>query len=1218
MSLIKYKFNYGLIIFCFLILNILNSQTTIQIDNTNNVDLGATYIYSNAYNLGSYYSIYPLTYPALTSTTSWSSLYTASNVEYIGYLFNTEVEIVSVQTKGRADTDQWVTSYNLQGTKDGVNWTTIGSYSGNSDRNTTVSNAVANTDDDWVGIRINPTGRFNWNSMRFAFTVIYKDTDGDNQPDVTDIDDDNDGVIDLVEQEYTPIAIESLFAANIANWQSSGASLVAGNRYVLSVGASSAGFAAPIVGPNAGERVNILRYTNPFGPAPDNRYFTDPDGYIYSYDNAGFSSQVAAANLGAPTNLLSTDYDRLFEVVAFIDTNGNGTFERGLDAIVPDILGATLTSGNEFIAPVSGTLYLFYTDTGHTDNVGEFLYNVFHLSDVDTDGDTIIDRLDLDSDNDGIPDNIEAQTTLPYVSPLGSDSDNDGLDNNYDANDSNTDPEISAGLTPQNTDGVGPADYKDLDSDNDGVFDIIESGDSLTDTDKDGKTDGTVGVNGLDNTVDNGGADNYADPNGKFDNTQTDNFTDGDNNASSGGDVDYRDVLDSDLDGVANTSDLDDDNDGILDTVEAPSEVIGSSTLTATNVNWQTANASLVKGEEYIINFTGGNFGTLTAVGGPNDGAVFYRLDVNDINVAVDYDGHIYNKFTGAYLLDIEAVSLLRLDIYNYDYNRLHEFLAFIDTNANGEFDRGVDALIHDIASSTPANGASGGNAFFAPVSGDLYLTLPDDYYSYIDNGHLISPGVFQESILSYQVIKLSKDTDGDGISNSKDLDSDNDGISDLYESTTGIAVGMFDTNLDGRINFNGTSSGLESVDTDGNGVTDLTNAGNTPFNSDADGTIPDYLDLDSDNDGIPDTVEARLTHSYTSNDGDVSNNDADGDGVIDLFDSNDATSGNLGATFTDPIDSDCDNIPDYRDTDSDNDGIPDSTESGLTPGADSQPMDGIGDSISASYLDPDGSINTPVTLLSDSNNNVMINGDLDFREEATPGGIMPAFVGVVDESPETSLDIDGTIRSLVRDNSVSPSLYICDNSVRGAFGFDAVDKNFKLCTNTGWQVIPFLIDDDSGSGSVSVTKAVGIDIEDPKATLDVSGPARALNRTTTGDLFDCRSTSEGAIGYDTANDVLRFCANPQGVYKWITLSLSGTPSAGSSTSSKALGINTETPNTTLDVVGGLRAFSNSNGSVSLYECNSNTEGIFGYDTNDNNIKVCSNSLWRTLTSICD
>ena len=113
----------------------------------------------------------------------------------------------------------------------------------------------------------------------------------------------------------------------------------------------------------------------------------------------------------------------------------------------------------------------------------------------DTDSDGLADHLDIDSDNDGITDNIEAQTTDGYIAPTGTDTDGDGLDDAYDAT-AASGATGSLGLIAVNTDGADLADYLDTDSDNDGTADIAERGDgqptsisSTTDTDGDGLLD---------------------------------------------------------------------------------------------------------------------------------------------------------------------------------------------------------------------------------------------------------------------------------------------------------------------------------------------------------------------------------------------------------------------------------------------------------------------------------------------------------------------------------------------------------------------------------------------------------------------------------------------------------------------------------------------------------------------------------------------------------
>jgi gliding motility-associated-like protein len=114
------------------------------------------------------------------------------------------------------------------------------------------------------------------------------------------------------------------------------------------------------------------------------------------------------------------------------------------------------------------------------------------------------------------------------------------------------------------------------------------------------------------------------------------------------------------------------------------------------------------------------------------------------------------------------------------------------------------------------------------------------------------------------------------------DLDSDNDGILDSFE----------DLNVD-----NDNDPSTNPTDTDGDG-------------------IPDYLDIDSDNDGIPDNVEAQPALGYIP----PSLVDANNNGVDDAYE----VEGNIGLI---PIDSDDDGIPDYVDEDSDNDNVPDAIE---------------------------------------------------------------------------------------------------------------------------------------------------------------------------------------------------------------------------------------------------------------------------------------------------
>ncbi|KGL63157.1 MAM domain protein [Polaribacter sp. Hel1_85] len=144
--------------------------------------------------------------------------------------------------------------------------------------------------------------------------------------------------------------------------------------------------------------------------------------------------------------------------------------------------------------------------------------------DLDFDGDGLNNDKDIDSDNDGIPDNVEAQSTIDYIAP------------NYIYTANGLDTAYASGLMVVNTDGNGNADYTDLDSDDDGIFDTVEV--SLTiDNDNDGKTNGSVGVNGIDDTLT---SDDYTDINAHIDQPTT--LLDTDNDVLTIGDVDYRDT----------------------------------------------------------------------------------------------------------------------------------------------------------------------------------------------------------------------------------------------------------------------------------------------------------------------------------------------------------------------------------------------------------------------------------------------------------------------------------------------------------------------------------------------------------------------------------------------------------------------------------------------------------------------------------------------------
>ena len=173
-------------------------------------------------------------------------------------------------------------------------------------------------------------------------------------------------------------------------------------------------------------------------------------------------------------------------------------------------------------------------------------------------------------------------------------------------------------------------------------------------------------------------------------------------------------------------------------------------------------------------------------------------------------------------------------------------------------------------------------------------------------------------------------DDDKDGVPNNLDIDDDNDGITDLGEN--GGSDAFADADADGIPNFFDPSfAGF--VDGNADGINDN-------FDADQDGVV-NQADLDSDNDAIPDIVEAGGVD--TNGDGRIDGAfaDTDGDGLHDTYDP--STGGDALANR----DSDGDGIVNSKDLDSDNDGIPDVTEA--------DGSDFSNDGIIDFYFDSDG-----------------------------------------------------------------------------------------------------------------------------------------------------------------------------------------------------------------------------------------------------------------------
>lgn len=205
--------------------------------------------------------------------------------------------------------------------------------------------------------------------------------------------------------------------------------------------------------------------------------------------------------------------------------------------------------------------------------------------------------------------------------------------------------------------------------------------------------------------------------------------------------------------------------------------------------------------------------------------------------------------------------------------------------------------------------------------------------------------------------LAVMRDSDNDGLADHRDLDSDNDGINDVIEA--GGVDADFDAMADGAVNHEGVpSSALGGLSI--GGETDESIRPASVIDEDGDGIIDPYdaspdrfgeLTGDTDQDGLNDLHELSLGT-------DINNPDSDADGVSDadevmlyhtdpldppahsepsepviaqLVELSDADSDGIADQLEGMDDVDDDGLPNRFDLDSDNDGISDLIESGGT-----------------------------------------------------------------------------------------------------------------------------------------------------------------------------------------------------------------------------------------------------------------------------------------------
>lgn len=452
-----------------------------------------------------------------------------------------------------------------------------------------------------------------------------------------------------------------------------------------------------------------------------------------------------------------------------------------------------------------------------TDSDADGIIDALESGATDTDGDGSADSSDADSDNDGILDGLESDAGVPR------DTDGDGAPDHLDR-DSDDDSlpdalEAGSGTAPSDFDGDGREDYLDLDSDNDGVADRLEVNSSGADSDGDG----------IDDTFD---ADTL-----------------GDADANGDGVSDSAALRDSNSDAAPDYLDVDSDGDGLLDSLEAmvsgnDSDADGiDDAMDPQSTGGADANGDLIDDAYVLPDSDGDGVPDILDLDSDNDGrsdvseAILVdadqdsRADADQVPPATpaDTDGDSTPDY-----LDVDSDGDGTFDVVAAGYDAL-------DADHDGRIDNSADADGDGIADAIDA----------APNVPGTFVDADHDGTADAQDLDLDNDGI-------PDALDGADDADGDGLPNLADLDSDNDGISDLIEGGGQDANGdgIVDTLTDA--NGNGLADGYDAAaggtalpvpDSDHDGITD-----HRDLDSDGDG-VSDRAEsiADSDGDGIPD-----------------------------------------------------------------------------------------------------------------------------------------------------------------------------------------------------------------------------------------------------------------------------------------------------------------------------------------------------------------------------
>ncbi|MEL6866818.1 MAG: hypothetical protein AAFP19_20510, partial [Bacteroidota bacterium] len=754
-------------------------------------------------------------------------------------------------------------------------------------------------------------------------SVSCTDNDSDGVSDFCDLDDDNDGILDDIEGlGIDSYGLPSGCTLSIFDFSTpsleSGVSRAVGAVYRYSNVQTGLDALVEIVATNNATVSNI---------DAGGSGFVDAFQPVISATSTGLASVEFNFKLvNAGTNTLATSVDRIGGTAYDVDGDAAEAKESVIfqspaitGADDPTVLGITTTTngieytangleeGLDISADPKFRVYFHYRDTnqfniitqqyrisGNGNRRFSLRFDECEISDFqnirlyiengeDTDGDGTPNHLDLDSDNDGVYDLNEAGHSADDLDQdgiidLGTSS--FGTNGFYDDLETYADSD-TADFSVANSETSPDLTYDayELDADGDGCLDAREEG--VSDLDNDGLAGtGTPSTNaaGLVTTITYTSPANRTWQNPLMGACLTEICNDGIDNDNNGL-IDCLDCAscaasgncaDNDGDGISDICDLDDDNDGIPDFYEgAVSEVcpeIGNTEFPAfdyTNCSDVTggklfSNIGVYNGvavDMFLENVGGasincGLFGGCSTI---DNGFTIAGTDVDSTATMHFYEsgtsipitinwGVFFDDFDEVEGIAVDTAQLMSYTLNSQNGTTISYFGDKIDFDSG---DNNEDELL----------------LYFLNVQTVTFQ------FTHNFSGRTVCLTSAEGSVPDNPQCNLLKipgrDTDGDGIDDHFDLDSDNDGIYDLHEAGHSAADvdnnGIIDAST-GSIGSNGLYDALEtSADSDTINYA-IANSETSP-----DATFDAY-ELDSDGDGCFDTAEESI--SDTDDDG--------------------------------------------------------------------------------------------------------------------------------------------------------------------------------------------------------------------------------------------------------------------------------------------------------------------------------------------------------------